>query len=702
MQAASEQASRGRGQAASEQVSRSQRASEQAGQPAASEQRAGAGRGRRRVKRSLRRLSLAVGVLAAASARAEDEVVVRGDPSRPAALSRDETAAGSVITGPRLRAPGLEAADLLRGQPGLSVASTGGHGSLATASIRGATAAETPVYFAGVRLNDDVGGTADLSTVPLALVDRVEIYRGNAPLQADRLGIGGALFFDPRRPRRPALSAAGTLGSYGLRGLRGTASWGDEHAAALVSASTQRADNDYAYRDDRGTRFDSSDDRTVRRTNADAHDRDVWAHGRLDLDPTTELSVLAHHVEREQGVPGLGLLPTRAARSSLRRDLAAVSASRRGEDGRWQLDVQTATLLSAARYDDPLRELSLGATGAEVGASRVEQSVTLRRDLGETLSVTPAVRVASEGLRLQPDGAQASGARRLFSRVAVRVDEQATAGLGLHALGSSECHGTSTGAPGLCDRWLPSGRVGAVQRIGAWSLLANAGRHVRGPTLGEMYGISGTVRGSPDLRPERGLVADLGVRGSGSLGGDRSASVDAFVFAQRIDDLVSYRRSSLGYLRPFNVGQSRTLGAEFQGNFAPVAWFVLGLSLTVLDPRDTTPGRPLTNSILPFRSRLTAAPSAELRVPPIPALALSGGRAALLYVHQSSRYADPAGLELIPAQGSLDLELEARLSADRIGLRARATNLLAQSRFDVIGYPLPGRSLAASLELTWP
>jgi iron complex outermembrane receptor protein len=640
-------------------------------------------------------------LLATTSARADDEVLVRGDPSRPGALSRDETAAGSVISGARLRAPGLEAADLLRGQPGLSVTSTGGYGALATASIRGATAAETPVYFAGVRLNDDVGGTADLSTVPLSLVDRVEIYRGNAPLQADQLGIGGALFFDPRRPRRPAISAAGTLGSYGLRGLRGTASWGDERAAALVSASVQRADNDYSYRDDRGTRFDTSDDRTVRRTNADAHDRDVWAHGRMDLDASTEISALAHHVEREQGVPGLGLLPTRAARASQRRDLASVTATRRCGDG-CQLDLQTATLLSAAHYDDPLRELALGSTAVDVAASRVEQSATLRRDLGETLSVTPAVRVASEALQLRPDGASTSGARRIFSRVAVRVDEQATAGLGLHVLGSSECHGTSTGAPGFCDRWLPSGRLGVIQRAGSWALIANVGRHVRAPTLGEQYGVSGTVRGSPDLLPERGLVADLGVRGGGAIGQDATAYLDAFVFAQRIDDLVSYRRSSLGYLRPFNVGQSRTLGAEFQGTLAPVGWLVLGLALTVLDPRDTTPGRTLTNDVLPFRSRLTAAPSVELRAPAIPALSVSGGRAALLYVHQSSRYADPAGLELIPAQGSLDIELEAHLSADRINLRTRASNLLGQSRFDVIGYPLPGRSLAASLELSWP
>ena len=65
------------------------------------------------------------------------------------------------------------------------------------------TAAETPVYLAGVRINDDVAGAADLSTLPLWLIDRVEIYRGNAPLEADRFGIGGAIFFEPLRPREP-------------------------------------------------------------------------------------------------------------------------------------------------------------------------------------------------------------------------------------------------------------------------------------------------------------------------------------------------------------------------------------------------------------------------------------------------------------------------------------------------------------------
>ena len=71
----------------------------------------------------------------------------------------------------------------------------------ATAAVRGATALDTPVYLAGVRLNDDVGGTADLSLVPLWLIHHVEIYRGHAPLHADRLAPGGAICFSASAPR---------------------------------------------------------------------------------------------------------------------------------------------------------------------------------------------------------------------------------------------------------------------------------------------------------------------------------------------------------------------------------------------------------------------------------------------------------------------------------------------------------------------
>jgi len=40
--------------------------------------------------------------------------------------------------------------------------------------------------------------------------------------------------------------------------------------------------------------------------------------------------------------------------------------------------------------------------------------------------------------------------------------------------------------------------------------------------------------------------------------------------------------------------------------------------------------------------------------------------------------------------------------SERLVTRARLENVFGAERFDVVGYPLPGRSFFASLELKWP
>ena len=198
------------------------------------------------------------------------EVVVRGEKAPPP--PKEPSMAGSVIREDRLRAPGLSAGDVLRTQPGVAVANTGGYGALSTASIRGATAAQTPVYLGGVRLNDDVGGTADLSLVPLWMLDRVEIYRSGAPLEADQLGIGGAIFFEPRFPRKPEAAVGATAGSFGERAIS---------AMSGLATSAPRCSSAVATRA-HGTTTNSSTiagPASIRRTTARSHAR-TPTHGR--------------------------------------------------------------------------------------------------------------------------------------------------------------------------------------------------------------------------------------------------------------------------------------------------------------------------------------------------------------------------------------------------------------------------------------
>src|SRR5690606_5534014 len=78
--------------------------------------------------------------------------------------------------------------------------------------------------------------------------------------------------------------------------------------------------------------------------------------------------------------------------------------------------------------------------------------------------------------------------------------------------------------------------------------------------------------------------------------------------------------------------------------------------VSVLDPRDTTPSRPTQNDILPFVSRFVANVTVEQRFT-IATETLRLLRLALRAHYESSRYADSAGLAIVPEQSATDLEL---------------------------------------------
>jgi vitamin B12 transporter len=663
--------------------------------------------------RCLKTLALALGFVRAAWAAEPAEVEVHGDPI--AAAPRERSVAGSTIRGERLRSPGLQASDVLRTQPGIAVLETGGYGSLSTASIRGATAAQTPVYLAGIRLNDDVGGTADLSLVPLWLLYEVEIYRSNAPLAGDQLGLGGAIFFEPRRAKKTEAGVGAMAGSFGARAAWLRAGVGGEDASALVAARVDGARNDYPFIDDGGTRFDRSNERTVVRTNADARTDDLWALATVRLGDRARADIVANEVDREQGLPGLTLFPSVRARARLTRRIAGLTTRVACPDRRCEVVATASAIASRTSFDDPLREVALGATRLDFDATRVESGIVVRWAPTETFSVTPAARASIERMTTDAANVSSAHAARGFARAAVQTEWITTDVVTLRALGSVECNGTSVSGvppwmmpgdaagpqgPGhACDELMPAARAGAQIDGGGFSLLANIGRYARVPTLTELYGSSGAVRGNVALVPENGVSTEAGIRSAIAWRGTRRISIDLFAFARTARDLIAYQRSSIGWVRPFNVGAARVVGAEVFLDVRPVSFAAFQIAATLLDPRNTSQGRPTSND-LPYEPRLTLVPRVEVgsRVALAP---VESAKLALSYFYESSRYADPAGLVVIPEQGSLDVDADVVGFGGTITLRGRLANALDQTRFDLIGYPLPGRAAYAALEAQW-
>jgi vitamin B12 transporter len=647
-------------------------------------------------------IGLACLVLSARASAEEDvEVVVRED-RLGSESSRDDTAASTLVKKERLDRPGLDAADVLSRVPGVQVARSGSSSELATASIRGATSAQTPIYLAGIRLNDDITGTADLSRVPLFLLDRVEVFRGSAPEQADRLGIGGAVFFEPRLPRRNTFGGGASVGSYGERSVWLGGEVASEDGGALVLVRRDTAKNDYEYVDDAGTVFATGDDRSLRRDNADATSWDAWAISRTKLGRDTYVTTVLNAFRRDQGVTGLGVIPASEARGRVERFLGGINARTPcGKGDSCSLELTTSAILSLQNTRDPERELALFSTELTSRGRRVEQAAHVVVRPSEQVRLRMGGSFENELLAI--DRAEGVGlrARRQVPRIDASVRYLPVEALTLSALVAGECHETDGPTNGdRCGVFAPSGRAGvAVRPLPGLAFLANAGRYVRVPTLGELFGSSAVVLGNPGLSPEKALSFDVGVRASHGSPKKLGAFVDAFASSRLASDLIAYRRSNFGVIRPYNVSRSRVLALELNAGVEAFGHARLESAATFLDPRDTTEDRRLVNDIIPFQSRMVSTTRFELHADELGVLDRAALGSTLDY--RSSRYADPAGLVVLPESWMLGFDAAAWTWDARFRLAASVENALDRQQIDVVGYPLPGRSYHLSAELWW-
>jgi vitamin B12 transporter len=609
--------------------------------------------------------------------------------------SRDDMAASTAVTGEKLREPGASSADVLATIPGVQVSRTGSSSDLATASIRGATSAQTPVYLAGVRLNDDLTGTADLSTVPLALVRRVEVYRGSSPLELDRASMGGAVSFEPLFDARSRLGAGASVGSFGERGVFVRTGVSGNRASSSLMLGREWADNDFTFRDVTGARR--------RRVNADFSAYSLWSISRVDVTRRVRVLALLNGYYREQGAPGTALLPDDQARASTDRLLGAVNVrvdcgETPGTDD-CSLHLVTSVLRSTTRLTDPLREV-IPSERAWTGGERWEQSARLQKRLSHALTVTGSATVAREHV----DAGYAAQSNVDASRLLLRPGLSASLALGerVSVLGAvaverdaTSSASTERGATVLS----PVFRWGLLATLTDWlEARANVGHYARTPTLGELYGVSANVHGNAALRAERGPSADLGLRFQGSTRSVR-VQADVFGFGREASQLIAYRQTGPGSISPYNVGQARIFGLESALALELFGCVLVRGAASLLDPKNVTKGRAERNPILPFRSRLVVSTEAELfaRAPgrALPFERLAAGARVL---HRASKYADSAGLLIVPHQTVLDLQGSALLRGQALALRASVRNVLDATELDAVGVPLGGRSFHLSVE----
>jgi outer membrane receptor protein involved in Fe transport len=601
-------------------------------------------------------------------------------------------------------------------------------------SLRGSSPQQVGVFLDGVPVTSSMAGLIDVADLPLDGMSRVEIHRGWVPIAFGAGAIGGALnLVSTDAEQRPRARIDAGLGSFWTRQAAGEIATRTRRLAIGVRAGYAGSEGNYRYYDDGGTAQLTGDDRTRRRT-GNGYDR-LLAQLRLD-GRVGRWRLGAHQlvVAKRAGVPGPGSAQAHAALLDqlLARSIFHARREQLGGPG-GRLEWLASFGVEARRFADPRGEIGLGVDDQRTLAFDVYVSPRWRTPLwrGAYLMLLADHRSEWIGVdqRIERSDASPSGDAqrrrhalgagieleqflwddRLHVVPAVRVDAVASAFAVPDAEGEQDDRGR--------DRFdaSVSPRLGTRLSVTPWlSLRGSIGRYFRTPSLVELFGDRGYFVGNEGLQAERGLVADGGfvIDASGAAGEIYAHAAGFWVRSRELIQWISAGTVA----RPENVAAARVRG--FEGSVSlrsPADALELMVHYTLIDAADRSGDPTRQGHALPGRPRHDLFVRGSFGWVFHPRGTSFEPRIGYTVELVARTFLDPSGRYVLPPRALQAIGIEGHV-AGRVHLAFEVRNLLdvrtasvtlpiAHARpspvavTDYIGYPLPGRSVWATVRI---
>jgi iron complex outermembrane receptor protein len=612
------------------------------------------------------------------------------------------------------------AADYIARTVGVHVRSTGGYGAYSTASVRGSSAKQVNVYLDGVPLNQARSGLVDLADLPMASVERIEVYRGFGPFDLSGSSIGGVINIVTKKPdRRGRGFLSASYGSFTTRKYEASYGLARSGFDLLAAGSALASQGDFDFLDDNGTPFNPDDDETVRRLNNALTEYD----GLVKLTgPLADGTIMASNqlYYRRQGLPGYSAVQSLSERFTKTYNLFHLGWEKR------LTRIAPADIHIAAHYlyrldhfedrrdkkagvkpDERNRTTSLGADirwhvyipslrqflGGLVSARREAfrpEEIFVERQEGETqtrtttiLSIEDEIHVCGSRLRLIPSLRYERYTDRMQPFESVRKDMAPY---------------FRTLADTCITNELTSACVGVAASPGlGLTLKANCGRHYRVPTLMELFGYRGMVVPNPALEAEVGLNSDLGCRLERRLGGNAILTVEYARFWSEVEKLIMFTYVPFAQAaQAVNIDKADIDGHEVAISFGDWRGLRLWTNLTRLEAVNTGPISYLHGKRLPNRPGLEA--SAGLR------WTYRGATARYQFDYVDGNYWNAYNGKAPNNKGPLFAVRRIHTVAatmptglPRTDFTVEVRNLTDERFEDVMGYPMPGRSISGTV-----
>ncbi len=640
-------------------------------------------------------------------ARPRAEARVRALPT--AELPGDPSSFASVIETDDYRGEAKTAADLLSDTVGVQVRRFGGPGQASEISIRGSTGQQVVILLDGVRLNSAQTGSVDLSTIPIDLVERIEVSRGGGSAQVGSDAIGGVVNIVTRRPTaEPRTQVAFYGGSFDTYG--GSASHSrsiGEGGGLALGYEGFTTDGDWDFQTaEVQTELVTIPSREEERINNDAESHSALLRYSQELPAGWRMTLTEQPFFLSRGRPGLANVQNPDARERRTRNVAALGFVKDDWlEGDLSTDVRVSHRYEKVRFRDP----DPPSPGTPIDGNDINRAgggrVLAEWDvatgwLGHL--ATGRVELRRDDLDSREFGDRDRWVVGVFAQDELSVwDGRAALVPGLR-FDYTEGEGTE---------WVP--RAGA--RVEPWPWLrfkANVEKAYRVPNYDERFFNLGSLRGNPNLDPEESFDWDVGLEiGLADWGPIGELRLEAVYFDRDIDNSIVFQLVDPNTVAATNTDDASVEGVELAGHLTLFGWVELSGNYTRQDTDND--GDPVDAEIatggskrpLPGRAKDEWSLRAAVG-PPSRAWRIAGEQ------HHTSRIpVSASGKTKVNARTTYDASLVLDVvklspwtipwSPESALFSVVATNFTDRSVRDALGFPQPGRSITFRGELRW-
>ena len=417
-----------------------------------------------------------------------------------------------------------------------------GMGGIATPSFRGTGASHTQITWNGINLNFPMHGQADLSLIPVGLIDGIQIYYGGASMALNNGGIGGIINLEakPDWKNETSLEINPGLGSYGHYSGLIKLKTGTMRFQSATKVFFQSAENNFRYLNDQI----GADPVWEIRKNSQVHQKGL---------------VQELYFRRSNSTTSARLWYQSADRNLPSSMLVSQSAGEKQSDQSFRTMVNHDLFIGGNSFSFTgaflLSNLNYTNRLASINSRNLSETVILKagmeRSIGEFMKMKFLI---SDELISSKTNNYSQNATRNTASATVSAERAGRGRFGLMVLIRE-----------ILDKnklLVPDFSTGVKYRLTdgkSYFLKANISRNSKLPSLNDMFWMPG---GNPDLKNEHAFMYELGLDMNGKISGSMDYSYNLAFYRNDLKDMIQWRPGEFSYWIADNVQNVTSTGLE--------------------------------------------------------------------------------------------------------------------------------------------